>query len=208
MDSFSIFLDVVFIGLILYRQLGVRIVRRRLTLRLPFVLGVIGAFELVDYSHGHHLSGPVLGVLALSFAVGGVALGYVRAQTIKIWVDRGIVLRQGTSLTMALWALSLGLHFASDWWVAHLKGPTGVTTVTALLFVAVTLAVQGAAVQQRAERLVARMAPIDATSSVVDHGWSAPNGSPSGSSRPILDARSEPLSPPARGSEPKDVIDP
>jgi hypothetical protein len=197
MDGFSIALDVLLIGLVLLRQLRVRLVRRQVSLTIPFILAVIGAITLIDFTHGRHISGSVWGVVALSFAVGAVGFGYLRGLTVKLWMDRGLILRQGTPVTLVLWAISLGLHFGSDSWISHLKGNTGITTASALLYVGLSLAVQAGVVQQRAERLVKQQGPIDAEASVVDAGWAPPRNAPPG----VLDVPSEPISRPRRDRE-------
>lgn len=178
--TFAIFLDVVIVALILYRQRMVRRVWPRLSLRLAGVLAVIGLIELLSYAGSRHLSGAVIGVLVLSFVVGAVALGALRAASVRIWRVNGAVLRQGTWLTMGLWVVSLVLHFGADWWIDALHGPTGVASASLLLWLGVTYGVQNAVVHRRAEGLLTAGGAIDAHADVVGGpgrgGWGGPGG--------------------------------
>ena len=174
--TFAVALDVVIVALVLYRQRMVRRVWPRLSLRLAGVLAVIGLIELLSYTGSRHLSGPVVGVLVLSFVVGAVALGALRAASVRIWRVNDAVLRQGTWLTMGLWVLSLALHFGANWWINALGGPTGVASASLLLWLGVTYGVQNAVVHRRAEGLLAAGGPIDARADVIGGpdrgGWS------------------------------------
>ncbi|HUA95957.1 MAG TPA: hypothetical protein VMB82_10565 [Acidimicrobiales bacterium] len=193
--TFAIALDVVIVALVLYRQRMVRRVWPRLSLRLAGVLAVIGLIELLSYTASRHLSGAVIGVLVLSFVVGAVALGALRAASVRIWRVNNAVLRQGTWLTMGLWALSLALHFGAEWWIHALGGPTGVASASLLLWLGVTYGVQNAVVHRRAEGLLAAGGAIDAHADVVGGpgrgGWSGvmfggwlPGPGASGSAQP------------------------
>src|ERR1700722_11458443 len=115
----TIAFDGVFAALILYRQTRIRPVPRILHLRLPFILGVIGIVEVLDYTDGHHVStGGFWWVVAVT-VVGAGVFGAIRALTVKIWESNSWVVRQGTWLTMALWVLSLALHLTSGFGAAH-----------------------------------------------------------------------------------------
>lgn len=175
---FTIVLDVVVVALILYRQRRVRRIPPHLSLRLSVVLGVVGLIQLVGYAGSHHLSAAVVGVLTLSLVVGAVGMGAVRAVTVRIWRMGEAVLRQGTWLTIGLWAVSLGLHFGADWWIRALHGPTGVTIAGLLLWLGITYGVQRAVVHRRAEHLLALDGAIDAHADVV--GGQGTSGGPGG----------------------------
>jgi hypothetical protein len=173
--TFAVALDVVIVALVLYRQRMVRRVWPRLSLRLAGVFAVIGLIELLSYTGSRHLSGAVIGVLVLSFVVGAVALGALRAASVRIWRVNDAVLRQGTWLTMGLWVVSLALHFGADRWIGALHGPTGVASASLLLWLGVTYGVQNAVVHRRAEGLLGANGAIDAHADVVDGpgrgGW-------------------------------------
>ena len=169
--TFAVFVDIVLVVWLLHRQLKVRRIWPRVNLRLAVILTLVGLVELVDYTGHHTLSPAVVGVLALSFAVGAVALGAVRAATVRIWRVEGAVLRQGTWLTVGLWILSLALHFGAQWWIDGLHGSSGVISASLLLWLGVTYGVQNAVVHHRAEGMLQAGAPIDARSEAVGGRW-------------------------------------
>lgn len=169
--TFAIAVDVLVLAWLLWRQLKVRRVWPRLTLRLAAVLGVIGLFEVFDYARTHHVSGGAAGILTLSFLVGGVALGAVRAATVRIWRIGPAVVRQGTALTVGLWGVSLALHYGAAAWIDSINGQGGVVSASLLLWLAVTYGVQNAVVHHRAVGLLESAGPIDAQSEVVGGRW-------------------------------------
>ncbi len=148
---FTIALDVLVALYVLSRQRRIRVVPRVLGLRFPIVLGVIGLINLLSYSDTHHPSHSdyfwVLGTLA----VGAVLLGALRALTVKIWTSNSWVVRQGTWLTMALWALSLVLHFVA--------GAGNLEASSFLLYLGVTYGVQNYVVHRRAVPLWEALGP-------------------------------------------------
>jgi hypothetical protein len=108
------------LGLILYRQMQVRPVKA--DMRLPLILAVIGVIQLVQflqhYRHGNAVYAALLGSLVLA-----AVLGAVRAVTVRVWIDGGQAMRQGTWLTTVLWLVSLGAHLGCDYLVDG-KGPS------------------------------------------------------------------------------------
>jgi hypothetical protein len=215
--TFAIVLDVVVVALVLYRQRMVRRVRPRLALRLPVILGVVGLVELASYTGNRHVPAAAVGVLALSFVVGAVVLGAVRAATVRLWRVEGLVLRQGTWLTIALWLVSIALHYGAQSWITSLHGPGGIVSASLLLWLGVTYGVQTAVVHRRAEGLLAQAGEtIDARSEVVDPGrrWGVTwvrgggFGQPGGTQGPrpahpdAIEARAEPIPPSPPSSSP------
>ena len=172
----AVALDVVVVAWLLWRQLKVRRVWPRLTLRLSAILCVIGLVELLSFAGSHHVSGEAVGVLTFSFVVGAVALGALRALTVKIWRAGPVVLRQGTWLTMALWAVSLALHFSAAAWIDSIHGQGGVVSASLLLWLGITYGVQNAVVHRRAEGLLEAAGPIDARA----RRWPACGSGPAG----------------------------
>jgi hypothetical protein len=96
----------------------------------------------------------VLGTLA----VGALGLGVLRGLSVRVWPGNGWVLRQGNAITMALWLVSLLVHFAGDTEQAH-AGASGLEGASFLLYLGVTLCVQYYVVYRRALPLWAQLGP-------------------------------------------------
>jgi hypothetical protein len=152
MDTAIIALLVVI--LVVRRQLQVRAVQHDGSALVPLALIIAGALELALDADAH----PPGAVAAVTVGAGlalAVVLGVARARTVRVWVDGGRVLRQGTIVTLALWLVSLGLHLLADQELAA-RGHDAVRLgqVSVLLYLGITLAVQGALVRRRARALL------------------------------------------------------
>jgi hypothetical protein len=158
MSFFSYALGAVILILVLLRQVRVRPVPRVFQPRLPLVIGIIGLFEMFSYADNHHISSSawlwVLGTLV----VGALGLGVLRGLSVRVWSGNGWVLRQGNAITMALWLLSLLVHFAGDTGQSH-AGAAGLEGASFLLYLGVTLCVQNYVVYRRALPLWAELGP-------------------------------------------------
>ena len=94
------------LALLVYRQLQVRPVRANF--RLPLILAVIGVIQLSQFlKHDHH-TGTVFAALAGSLALAAI-FGAIRAMTVRVWIQAGQALRQGSWITAVLWVVSLGV---------------------------------------------------------------------------------------------------
>src|SRR6202012_1153575 len=148
-DIANILIGVVVIGWILYRQMQARPIRDNV--RLPIILGIIGAVELVQFLGKHHGSRTVL-VLGGSLVVAAV-FGAIRAATTRVWIEGGQAWRRGSWLTAVLWIISLGAHLGYDYLLDG-KGPqSGLGSASLLLYLAITLLIQGLILLARASRL-------------------------------------------------------
>ncbi len=194
--AFTVVLDVVVVVWVLYRQIQVRRVRAQVNLRLSAVLAVVGLIELISFAGHHHLSAKVVGVLVLSMLVGAGGFGAIRAATVHLWRDENGVFRQGTWLTMALWIISLALHFAADWWIDAWKGPSGLASVSLLLYIGITYGVQNAVVHTRAKKLLAAGPNGGRSAPFAGHWWAGTWTPPSRGPTGYIDARADPLLPP------------
>jgi hypothetical protein len=158
MSFFSYALGALVLVLVLLRQVRVRPVPRVFQPRLPVVIGVIGLFEMLSYAGDHHVSSSawlwVLGTLV----VGGLGLGVLRGISVRVWAGNGWVLRQGNAITMALWLVSLLVHFVGDSGQSH-AGAAGLEGASFLLYLGVTLCVQNYVVYRRALPLWAELGP-------------------------------------------------
>jgi hypothetical protein len=160
MSFFAFFIGFVLLVWVLLRQVAVRPVRRVIRLGLPVVIGVIGLFELTSYSNSHHDIASSAWVWVLgTLLVGAIGLGIVRGLTVKIWTAGNWVLRQGTPVTMALWLVSLAVHFAGDVFASHAHDGTGLESASFLLYLGLTLGVQTAVVHRRAQPLWSQLGP-------------------------------------------------
>jgi hypothetical protein len=158
MSFFSYALGALVLILVLLRQGRVRPVPRVFQPRLPVVLGVIGLFGLASYAGNHHVSSTAWLWLAGTTLVGGLGLGALRGLSMRVWTGNGWVLRQGNALTMALWLVSLLVHFAGDNAESH-AGAAGLAGPSFLLYLGVTLAMQYYVVHRRALPLWGQLGP-------------------------------------------------
>ncbi|MGH9093196.1 MAG: hypothetical protein ACRDZR_17730, partial [Acidimicrobiales bacterium] len=135
--------------------------------------------------------------------------------TVRLWRVDGLVLRQGTWLTILLWLVSIALHYGAQAWIGALGGPGGIVSASLLLWLGVTYGVQAAVVHRRAGGLLALAGgAIDARADVVGGpgggGWwgatwvrGGGSGSPERSTRHdgpagAIEAHAEPVPPAAR----------
>ena len=75
-------------------------------------VGVIGLIEVLSYAGDHHVSGSAWGWVLGSLLVGAMGLGALRGLSMRVWASNAWVVRQGTTVTMILWLVSLLVHFA------------------------------------------------------------------------------------------------
>jgi len=149
MSFFSYALGALVLVVVLLRQVQVRPVRRMYQPRFPLFLGVIGLFAMLSYAGDHHVSGSAWGWVIGTLVVGAVGLGALRGLSMRVWSTNGWVVRQGNAVTMALWLVSLLVHFAGDAGGDH-AGSVGLVGASFLLYLGLTLAVQGSVVHHRA----------------------------------------------------------
>ena len=136
--------------LLVYRQLQVRPVRANF--RLPLILAVIGVIQLTQFlKHDHH-TGTVFAALAGSLALAAL-FGAIRAMTVRVWIQAGQALRQGTWVTAVLWVVSLGVHLGYDYLVDGKGSQAGLGTASLTLYFAITYTIQRFILQAKAQRL-------------------------------------------------------
>jgi hypothetical protein len=153
MVVFSYVLGVLVLIFVLLRQIRVVPVPRSYTPRLPIVLGVIGLFALASYTGDHHhIASSAWGWVVGTLVVGAIGLGALRAISMRLWESNGWVVRQGNAVTMALWLVSLVVHFVG-------AGVSGLVEASFLLYLGLTLAVQQYVVVRRARPLWAELGP-------------------------------------------------
>lgn len=150
--ALQVVIGIVVLGWILWNQLRVRQFSPR-RLRIAAILGVVGLVEVVSTAGAHPVSVTGWTLLVIGLVV-GAALGLVRAATVRLWVRDGVVWTQGHALTAALWIVGIAVHIGLDV-LARVVAPSadGVNASSVLLFIAVSLGVQGLMTLRRAQTL-------------------------------------------------------
>jgi hypothetical protein len=150
----SVLVGVAVLGWVVVNQLRARpwTARRQ---RLAGILAVVGLVQLVAAAGAHPVSALGWVILLAGLAIGAL-LGAIRAGTVRLWLRDGVVWTQGHAATAALWVLGIGAHVGLDL-LARAVAPSAetVNTASVLLFVAVSLGVQGLVMRQRARSLPA-----------------------------------------------------
>lgn len=150
----NIAVGVLVLAFVLYRQLTTQ--RLRENYRLPLLLAVLGIIQFAVFLKGHpHDDGGIALAVAGSLVL-AAAFGAVRAVTVRVWRQGGVLLRKGTWLTAVLWVISFAAHLGYDYAVAgHIvsgKNGGNVGDATVLLYLVVTLFVQRYLLMLRAAR--------------------------------------------------------
>jgi hypothetical protein len=158
MVVFSYVLGVLVLTFVLLRQIRVVPVRRAYAPRLPLVLGVIGLFTMTSFAGDHHVTAGAWGWVVGTLVVGAIGVGALRGVSMRVWDSNGWVVRQGNVVTMALWLVSLLVHFGGDAVGDH-AGDAGLVGSSFLLYLGLTLAVQQYVLFRRAQPLWARLGP-------------------------------------------------
>ena len=109
----SLIVSLAILAFILYRQLTVRSLSKD-NLVAPIILIIAGISSQSSYNHTHPLTTSGVVTLVAVLVLDSVALGAVRALTVRIWRADGRVLRQGTWLTAAIWIAQVAIHAVVD----------------------------------------------------------------------------------------------
>lgn len=115
------------------------------------VLLVIGVIDVGQYVSGHPFHGTGIAVLVGSLVV-AAGFGAIRAYTVRLWRDGGVLYRQGNVVTMALWLVAIGAHFGLDLLINHTASGSGLASSALILYIAVSLGVQQVVLLNRAAR--------------------------------------------------------
>ena len=140
------------LGWILWKQLRVRQFSPG-RLRVAAILGIVGVVEISSTAATHPVSVVGWTLLVIGLVI-GAALGLLRAATVTLWVRDGAVYTQGHAMTAALWVVGMGVHIGLDV-LARAIAPSAdaVNASSVLLFIAVSLGVQGLMTLRRAQSL-------------------------------------------------------
>jgi hypothetical protein len=158
MVVFSYVVGIPVLALVLLAQTRALPVPRVYRARLPVVLGIIGLFALFSYAGDHHVTATAWAWVLGALAVGALGVGALRGLTMRVWPSNGWVVRLGTSVTMALWLVSLLVGFAGTA-VGGSSGAGGLAGASFLVYVALTIAAQYFVVHRRALPLWEQLGP-------------------------------------------------
>lgn len=158
MSFLSYALGAIVLIFVLLRQVRVVPVPRVYHARLPIFLGIIGVLELTSYAGDHHVSTTAWAWVLGTMLVGAVGLGALRGISMRVWANNGWVVRQGNAVTMALWLVSVLVHFVGDAGSTD-SGGSALLAASFLLYLGLTLGVQYYLVYRRAQPLWAELGP-------------------------------------------------
>ena len=147
----DIVLGIVILGLLIYRQLSSRPVNAT-GLRIVVILAVIGVVQAYQFLDKHHSGAVTYAALAGSLVLAAVA-GALRAATVRVWLQGDQPWSKGNWLTAVLWVAALAAHLGYDALVTPGRGSSGLGAATVILYLAVSLGIQRAITQVRANRL-------------------------------------------------------
>ena len=158
MSFLSYALGAIVLIFVLLRQVRVVPVPRVYHPRLPIILGIIGLLELSSYAGDHHVTSTAWAWVLGTMLVGALGLGALRGISMRVWAADGWVVRQGNAVTMALWLVSVLVHFVGDTGSTH-SGGADLVGASFLLYLGLTLGVQYYVVYRRAQPLWAQLGP-------------------------------------------------
>lgn len=151
-NTVSIAIAVLVLLFVLARQVQKRTVREDSRPILLLVLLVVGVIELVQFADHHPISGTAITMLIASLVL-AAAFGAVRAYTVRLWREDGVLYRQGNVVTVLLWLVSIGVHFGADVLIDGGGAAKGLASTTLLLYIAISFGVQRVVVQSRARSM-------------------------------------------------------
>ena len=149
--ALDVILGLVVLGLLIYRQLLSRPVSTS-GLRLIVILVVIGVIQTYQFLGSRHSGAVTYAALGGSLVLAAV-FGALRAATVKVWLQGDQPWSKGNWLTAVLWVVALAAHLGYDALVTPGKGSSGLGAATVILYLAVSLGIQRAITQVRANRL-------------------------------------------------------
>jgi hypothetical protein len=116
------------------------------------VLLAVGVIEVADYLSKHPANAEAIAMLAASLVL-AAGFGAIRAYTVRLWREDGVLYRQGNWLTVLLWIVAIGVHFGADLLIDRTASAAGLASTALLLYIAVSFGVQRLVVQARAGQL-------------------------------------------------------
>lgn len=149
MDQYSSVITIIaVIAFILYNQIRVKQVKMDTKFTTPLIMLILGVYSMIDNDELSKFTLVSWISMLISFTVLAIGMAAIRATTVKIWIEKEILYRQGTWLTVLLWAVSISLHS-----VLNRIGNVGHST--AFIYFAITFTVQKLIIKKRAEQIYA-----------------------------------------------------
>jgi hypothetical protein len=148
----NIGIAVIVLLFVLARQVQKRSVREDGRPVFLLVLLVVGVVEFVQFVKVHPVHATGITMLAASLVV-AAAFGVLRARTVRLWREDGVLYRQGNAVTIVLWLVAIGVHFGADVLIDRTGAATGLASASLLLYIAVSFGVQRLVVQSRASSM-------------------------------------------------------
>jgi hypothetical protein len=145
----SIVIAVLALGFVLVRQVQRRSVKEDARPVFLLILLAVGLVDFVKFVQGHPVNGTGIAMLAASLVAAGV-FGAIRAYTVRLWREDGVLYRQGNVWTILLWLVAIGVHFGADTLIDGSGSAKGLATSALMLYVAVTFGVQRLVLGSRA----------------------------------------------------------
>jgi hypothetical protein len=145
----SIVIGVAVLLLLLARQVQKRSVKEDSRPTLFLILAVIGVIDLVQFLGSHPFNGTAVAMIVASLVL-AAGFGALRAYTVRLWREDGVLYRQGTAVTLLLWLVAIGVHFGADVLIDGTGSVKGLASAALLLYIAVSLGVQRMVVGSRA----------------------------------------------------------
>jgi hypothetical protein len=153
-NVFSIVIGAAVLLLLLTRQVQKRTVKEDSRPTLFLILTVIGVIDLVQFLGAHPANGTAIGMIVASLVL-AAGFGALRAYTVRLWREDGVLYRQGTVVTLLLWLVAIGVHFGADVLIDGTGSAKGLSSAALLLYIAVSLGVQRFVVGSRARTVAA-----------------------------------------------------
>lgn len=137
----SIVVAAVVLVLVLTRQVQKRSIKEDSRPTLLLILVVLGVIDLVRFVSAHPANGTAVAMIVASLVL-AAGFGALRAYTVRLWREGGVLYRQGTVVTVLLWLVAIGVHFGADVLIDGTGAAKGLASAALLLYLAVTLGVQ------------------------------------------------------------------
>ncbi|WP_336852997.1 hypothetical protein [Sinomonas albida] len=147
----NIVLAVAVLGWAIVRQFQTRAVGA-LRARMFVILGAIGVWQLAQVADSHGFTPVEATTLALSIGFAAV-FGWLRGRAAAVWIEDGVAYRRGGWSAVALWIAGIAVHVGVEAFGSMLDGVRGASpaaSASIMLYIAVTLGIQGLVVSRRA----------------------------------------------------------